>query len=202
MQVAQITGGRVLNVDDPSLAVTAPALWMEEGVKMPVARTPIWLAVTLAALALFLLDVAVRRVRADIAAMKKWIGGLVARRQATQAQLGGLKAAREQARERLKLRSEQTGTRLSESELAAEAKREVAQAQATASKKFEASVEDLQQASKGPVALGGSSAQPSRPAPKPAPGQNVPNEADGMNRLMAAKRKAREDLNDEGKGNQ
>jgi uncharacterized membrane protein len=200
MQVAQITGGRVLSLDEVS-PPQAPLLWSDEGVELPVARTPIWLAVTLAALVLFLLDVAVRRVRADFAAMKKWVLGAFAKRQAANAQLGGLRAAREQARERIKLRSEQGGQQLSESELAAQAKREVQHAQQVASKKFEASAEDLQAARTRDIAQGGSGAMPSRQPTKPAddargkPSQ-AGSEAAGMDRLMKAKRKAREDIDD------
>jgi uncharacterized membrane protein len=201
MQVAQITGGRVLSLD--AAGTQAPELWSDEGVELPVARTPIWLAVTLAALGLFLLDVAVRRVRADFAALKKRVLGAFAKRQAANAQLGGLRAAREQARERIKLRSEQTGQRLSEREIAEQAQRDVAQAQQVASKKFEASAEDLQAARERATAMGGTGALPSRQPPKPAagpggmPGAKGGAEAGGMDRLMAAKRKARDDL-DEG----
>jgi hypothetical protein len=199
MQVAQITGGRVLNVSDGAALDNDSPLWLQDGVKMPVARTPIWLAVALAAIILFLLDVAVRRVRADFAAMKNYVVGALSKRQAAQGQMGGLKVAREQARERLKLRSEQSGTTLSENELTAEANRQVQQAQATASKKFEANAEDLQQAGRGPIAMGGAGAQPSRPAPKAQAKPGGPPEADGMNRLMAAKKKARDELGDSNK---
>ena len=59
-QVASITGGRVLPAD-PTLA----NLWARDGLKKPVALTPIWLIVAMIGIGVFLLDVAVRRVRID-----------------------------------------------------------------------------------------------------------------------------------------
>lgn len=59
-QVASITGGRVLSAD-PSVS----DLWTREGLTMPVALTPIWMLMAIVGIGIFLMDVAVRRVRID-----------------------------------------------------------------------------------------------------------------------------------------
>jgi len=59
-QVASITGGRVLDAD-PGVS----DLWTREGLTMPVALTPIWMLMAIVGVGIFLLDVAVRRVRID-----------------------------------------------------------------------------------------------------------------------------------------
>lgn len=58
-QVASITGGRMLNAGDP----VGSDLWTREGLTMPVALTPIWMLMAIVGIAIFLMDVAVRRVR-------------------------------------------------------------------------------------------------------------------------------------------
>ena len=63
-QVAALTGGRELT-GDPA----ADDLWRREGLTLPVASRPIWPAVALLAITLFLVDVGVRRVRIDPRAM-------------------------------------------------------------------------------------------------------------------------------------
>ena len=60
-QVASITGGRVLDAGDP----VGSDLWTREGLTMPVALTPIWMLMAIVGIGIFLLDVAVRRVRID-----------------------------------------------------------------------------------------------------------------------------------------
>lgn len=59
-QVASITGGRMLPAD-PTLA----DLWTRDGVKVPVALSPVWLMFAMIGIGIFLMDVAVRRVRID-----------------------------------------------------------------------------------------------------------------------------------------
>ena len=63
-QIAKLTGGRVLT----SFSST-DNLWLRDGLKLPVALTPIALLVAILAAAMFLADVAVRRVRIDVRAM-------------------------------------------------------------------------------------------------------------------------------------
>jgi len=67
-QVASITGGRVLSAD-PSVS----DLWTREGLTMPVALTPIWMLMAIVGIGIFLLDVAVRRVRIDPRAIAAFV---------------------------------------------------------------------------------------------------------------------------------
>ena len=67
-QVASITGGRVLSAD-PSVS----DLWSREGLTMPVALTPIWMLMAIVGIGIFLLDVAVRRVRIDPRAIMAFV---------------------------------------------------------------------------------------------------------------------------------
>ncbi|HED52772.1 MAG TPA: VWA domain-containing protein, partial [Phycisphaerales bacterium] len=60
-QIAERTGGRVLSED-----AAQANLWLRDGLEKPVSRQPIYLAVMLAAVAMFLVDVAIRRVRIDL----------------------------------------------------------------------------------------------------------------------------------------
>lgn len=91
--VAERTGGRVIS-DDPANA----NLFLREGLVMPADARPIWMLVSLIALGVFLLDVAVRRVRIDpeliAAAFKRGIGRGTER---ANQQLGSLKEARGRA---------------------------------------------------------------------------------------------------------
>tara|TARA_R110000765_G_scaffold26526_17_gene64786 strand:- start:1415 stop:2068 length:654 start_codon:yes stop_codon:yes gene_type:complete len=67
-QVASITGGRVLSADP-----TVSDLWSREGLTMPVALTPIWMLMAIVGIGIFLLDVAVRRVRIDPRAIAAFV---------------------------------------------------------------------------------------------------------------------------------
>ena len=67
-QVASITGGRVLSAD-PSVS----DLWTREGLTMPVALTPIWMLMAIVGIGIFLMDVAVRRVRIDPRAIAAFV---------------------------------------------------------------------------------------------------------------------------------
>lgn len=70
-QVAAITGGRVLDASSPETS----DLWSREGLTMPVALTPIWMAAAIIGIAIFLMDVAVRRVRIDPRAIAAFVRG-------------------------------------------------------------------------------------------------------------------------------
>src|SRR5690606_24428767 len=98
-QVAQLTGGRMLSEDD---AMNAGLLFDRGGLSMPVRAAPIWLPVALAALGMFLIDAGVRRVRLDVMAMRTFIRrAFMKRRAASEQQIGALKAARERTQEKL-----------------------------------------------------------------------------------------------------
>ncbi|MFZ4575576.1 MAG: glutamine amidotransferase [Phycisphaerales bacterium] len=191
-QVAEMTGGRVLTGDPKS-----DRLWTREGLKMPVATEPIWLYVALIGMGLFLMDVGVRRVRVDLRAMSQGVLALFGKGKTNEGgQMAGLKAARAQAQARMTDRGAGQGA----AELTAEAKRAVAEAEKkareTAKVKFEARPDQLKKPTTD-VALGGADAQPqilkskARPsddkAAPPAPGE-------GMSRLLKAKKKAQDDM--------
>ncbi len=63
-QVASMTGGTVLTSD-----ASASDLWRRDGLSKPITLTPVWLAFAMIGIAIFLLDVAVRRVRISPAAI-------------------------------------------------------------------------------------------------------------------------------------
>ncbi|MDF1809323.1 MAG: VWA domain-containing protein [Phycisphaerales bacterium] len=67
-QVASITGGRELSTDPMSAD-----LWSRDGVKVPVALTPVWLVFAMIGIGVFLMDVAVRRVRIDPAMIAAFV---------------------------------------------------------------------------------------------------------------------------------
>lgn len=177
-QVAERTGGRVLS-NDPAAA----DVWRREGLLMPVATRSIWLAVALSAIGLFLLDVAVRRVRIDPASIAAVVRRGFGKQEAADAssRLGGLQEARRKARTSLDERSK-----------------------AVASRKFEADPAAGERA--GPVALSGEAMQsdPSLSKPRPAEQAKKASEEDGgMSRLMQAKRRAQSEFDadkDENKG--
>ncbi len=184
-QVAEMTGGRVLSVDP---ADPGADLWLHEGVDAPVSRRSIWLIAALVALGLFLLDVAIRRVRIDVVAISAAIfGAFQARADTAGAQIDALRSARQTARERLTRADPESG--------AAKLSQAMSQAQ-TAKTKFEASEADLRRKTSDADILGDDAAP--APAPrdtgaKPAEGA----EEEGMSRLLKAKRRAQEDYKDD-----
>ncbi len=173
-QVAQITGGRVLEGADP----VSHDLWRREGLTMPVATTPIWLVVALFAIGLFLADVGVRRVRIEPRAIGAALGrALGASTSSAGDQIDSLKAAREKARQRISERADD---------------RE--QATAKAKRRFE--VDPSAHVDAGPVALGGEPLLKDKPktqAPKP---NKDDADDEGLSRLMKAKRRAQEGFDD------
>jgi hypothetical protein len=195
-QVAEMTGGKVLTGDP-----RRDELWRREGINFPVALTSIWLSLAIAGLTLFLVDVGVRRVRIDPAAIAAWVrGGLGRSKSAQGQQLGSLRSAREQAREKIKQRVERSGGSISPGSLEQEARAAVDAAKDRAKVKFEATPEQLRQAGKQGVAMGGADAQPRKiqPTLRPIdePGKK-PGEEQGMSRLLKAKKKAQEEMRDE-----
>lgn len=165
-QVAAMTGGRVL-AGDPR----TDNLFNREGLTFPVALTPIWHVLALSGIALFLADVGVRRVRIDFRAIRNFFFARSARTKAGE-QLGGLKAARESAKRTIAQRAAPT---------------------ADAARKFEASPQDLSNAT---ITL--DTATPS--TPKPVAQQKKPDPSEppegGLARLKQAKKRAQDDLND------
>jgi uncharacterized membrane protein len=183
--VAAMTGGEELSGDPLSAD-----LWRREGLEMPVAMRPIWLAVAMAAIGLFLLDVAVRRVRIDVPAMGRAVARSLGKsKDRAGVQATNLRAAREQARQRIE------GGRAEAPEAGTPDRASGPGPDATASgAKFEASPEQMASRS-SPVALGGEEER--KPAP-PKPGAPKASEEEGMSRLMKAKKRAKDEFDDQG----
>jgi len=179
-QVAQITGGRVLPQNPES---TEANLWVRDGLDMPVATRPLWLAFTLFGIGIFLVDVAVRRVRIDIPAIAATVAGVFGASKAKAGeQMESLREAREKARSRM-ARGEGSENETEPPERKRDKK--------TAGVKFEASEDQLKGPQRSPIT--------EKPAPieKPkAPGRkdDAQPEEEGMSRLMRAKKRAREDF--------
>ncbi len=168
-QVSSVTSGRVLT-GDPN----ADELFDDEGLRPPVARTPIWLAVAILSIGLFLTDVAVRRVRFGPADLVRILRRGVRRTRGGEAgRIDTLRAARARAQERLAERSDRDAER--------------------SGVKFEADPDAAAPAG-SPIDSPPSNA-PARPAAKPA-AESKPaadDEEGGMSRLLAAKRRALRD---------
>jgi len=172
--VAALTGGRVLSWDDPV------DLWRREGLEMPVATRSIWLWLATIGVGVFVLDVGVRRVRIDLAAMARAVVRAVRRSEQTKAgeQMDALHAAREKARQRMVREAD-------------------AQARQLAQRKFEAAAG----AGDEPVVLSGAPEPTGKAAiitdkPRADAGES---DEEGMSRLLKAKQRAREEFNSDDK---
>jgi hypothetical protein len=171
-------------------------LWERTALEMPVAKTPIWLTVAIIGLILFVLDVGVRRVRLDLQMVLNVFRRAFGKSTVTTGNVGGLRAAREQARAKIQARATTSGTQLSADELARQAKEEAQRVVSTAGRKFEASTEQLKSAA-GPIAMGGADAKPQKIEEKARPIDQSQQPGEGMSRLMQAKKKARDGMGDE-----
>lgn len=174
-QVASITGGRVLSTDP-----TTADLWSRTGLEKPVALTPIWLIVAMIGVGIFLLDVAVRRVRIDPGMILAFV-----RRGATKesnASMGSTQAMRA-ARSRT---SSRTGDDHRNAERTSEKK---------ASRKFEAPLDAP--TSSEPIALTGEEENSKPSIGKPARKIEKDQEPmDALSALRAAKKRARDDMDE------
>ncbi|MFK7760206.1 MAG: glutamine amidotransferase [Phycisphaerales bacterium] len=169
-QVASITGGRVLNAD-PALA----DLWSRDGLTMPVALTPIWMALAIAGIVIFLMDVAVRRVRINPRA----IAGFVRRGAHKEgAQSMGATAAMRTARTRA---SSRVGDDRGDGESAGK----------VSARKFEA--DESIPVSSDPVALSGQEESDGSSIAKPKKESTTDETIDALSALRAAKKRARDD---------
>ncbi len=172
-QVAALTGGRVIEGGDP----VRDELWSRQGLTMPVALRPIWLALALTAIGLFVMDVGVRRVRIDPALIASMIRkAFRASEKAAGEQVDALKAARKQAQVKIAKRAsggdEVKGV------------------------KFEASKEQMARAS---TILSDAPAPIVTKAEKPAAANDDKSKQDeqGMSRLLKAKKRAQEDMKED-----
>ncbi len=180
-QVAAMTGGRVLEGD-----IEKDQLWRREGLTMPVALTPIWMAFALTGVALFLMDVGVRRVRVDLAAIHRALFSRSARVKAGQ-QIGALKSARETARRAMEQRAK-TGSPADGGEVYVPSPQ-------TAKVKFEATPEQLKRASAaGPGVAGPGGGDTAGKGAGKTESKSTPPPEGGLSRLKQAKKRAQDDM--------
>jgi hypothetical protein len=162
---------------------------------MPQSLRPVWQLICVIATAMFLLDVAVRRVRIDIPLILGSIRALFGRGTTKGgAQLANLKAARDAAKASIAKRADGS---ISAADLEAQAKAAAKAAQVTAKAKFEAPP-DLPTRT-GTTILGGADAKVPVNPPKAAPtdSKQAPQQpGEGMSRLLKAKQKARDEMTD------
>ncbi|QKK07234.1 MAG: VWA domain-containing protein [Planctomycetota bacterium] len=197
-QVAEMTGGRVLSTD-PSTA----DLWSRAGLTMPVSTQAIWLPTAIVGIGLFLLDVAIRRVRLDV--LKAYYAvrrGLRQGKQQAGASMEGLQAARAKAQQRITSGGAGPSAESQDRDISrgtghtqpADPKA----TQAVAKKKFEATDAQVRAAGKGKIALGGEAESPEqvkrrKNEQRPAAGE----EEQGMSRLLKAKQRAKDEMQDD-----
>lgn len=198
-QVADLTGGRVLDEDPRRVD-----LWDRAGLEMPVTLRPVWLALALAGVGLFLVDVGVRRVRIDPAAVARAARAALSKARGRGGeQIGALRAAREQARREMAARgSGSVADAPSAGAPAASARALTPEEKAASRAKFEAAPGHAARGrDAAPVALGAEPGEKRSPGARregaPAPVQ--PDEA-GMSRLMKAKKRAREEMDEKDPG--
>lgn len=170
--LAERTGGRVLSATDPALL----NLFDRENLEVPKSPKEIWDLLAIIAAALFVFDVAARRVSID----PQWVAALAGRAvgkrvDASEATVAAWKRTKSQSAHRK----------------ADETRKDVAEPDRTA--RFEAGAEDAKHAidvgGEIPDDMRAKPAAPERPKPKPADtGQD---EGDYTSRLLAAKRRAR-----------
>lgn len=175
-QVAAITGGRVLT-GDPAAA----GLWSRDGLTMPVALRPVWLAFLIAGVVVFLADVGIRRVRIEPRAIAAWL-----HRSASKERERSTQATEAFRSVKGRRGVDTTGT------ATAEAPRQ------RAAQRFEAAAD--RPVSSEPVALSGEQEAPS-PLKKQDRPSRVADEGpkDSLSALRAAKKRAQEDLEDRSK---
>ncbi|MFT3686701.1 MAG: hypothetical protein QM783_17575 [Phycisphaerales bacterium] len=193
-QVAKRTGGRVLNASPD-----AKDLWDRKTVTMPVTLRPIWIGALIVMMCVWLVDVAVRRVRIDIPAMGRSVASLFgkAKDQAGE-QIDALKAAREKARERMAKQAEATG---GSGKLGQSIGLDGSEKGEASSAKFEATAEELaylRKTGKGMDDFTGPAAPIETRGGGAADGPSVEQaKADaeaGLSRLMRAKKRAQDDI--------
>ncbi len=170
-QVRQMTGGRLL----PESPTTAD-LFNRENMKMPVATRAIWLIVAVLSIGMFLMDVAVRRVRIDPEMISAGIARLFkGQKQVASQQIDTLKMARDKARRGIESRASE---------------------KAASGVKFEASEDQLRRA-KMPTETSVAAGAPIELKADKKTDAGAPGEGDGMSRLLKAKKRAQDDIGDQ-----
>ena len=193
-QVAKLTGGRVFATFKEA---QDKGLWSRDGLTMPVAFRPIWLATALTAIGLFLLDVAIRRVRIDPAAITATVAGIFGKsKSAATSQMGSLQAARERARAGIDQRRGTPGRSPGQAGTATDMGASVA----SAATKFEASSAELvaaQQAARfasQATGQGGGQGAPIQDKRQSQSGKPDTSAEEGLSRLLKAKKRAQDDM--------
>lgn len=166
-QVAAMTGGRVLS-GDPAAA----DLWSRDGLTMPVALRPVWMACLIAGVVVFLADVGIRRVRVEPRAVLAWV-----RRSAAKERAGSTQA-----------------TDALRSVRARRADPDPEAARRRAAARYEAAPD--RPAAQGPVALSGEEERPSTLKRQDRPRAPADEPKDALSALREAKRRAQEDMGD------
>jgi hypothetical protein len=180
-------------VRDKTRGITLPNdptkadLWNRENLIFPVSTHPIWLLVSAIAIGLFLVDVAVRRVRIDVLGMFAAVRRAAGKDKKQQAELSGLRAARDKAKASIKTRAD-TLTPLAAPMVPLEP--------GVAGAKFDATEEELRAARKDAKSdiPGAAPSDPSKPVTKPKSAKEDAEQ--GMSALLKAKRRARDEFED------
>ena len=172
-QVAAITGGRVLPADPASAD-----LWSRDGLTVPVALKPVWLMFAMIGIAVFLMDVAVRRVRIDPGMIAAFV-----RRGATKESskaMGSMQA--------MSVAKSRASSRTGDDQRASQRQ--------TTARKFEAPIDAPTSAE--PVALTGEeeSNTPSIGKPVRTVSKEQTEPIDALSALRAAKKRARDDMDE------
>jgi uncharacterized membrane protein len=174
--VAERTGGRVLSLDPPGAT-----LWERADLEQPVAREAVVLVAIAVVIVALLIDVAVRRVRVDIAALRTLAARAMGRAAVVEGQsLESLRRARDRARGGPQAKPDADQARRS--------------AKAAAARKFEAqpgsapATIDLDATTK-PAAIKDARATPQQPTPQDT--------EQGMSRLLRAKKRAQDEMTDD-----
>jgi Ca-activated chloride channel family protein len=168
--VAERTGGRFYKLDDQGAN-----LWVRDHLKMPEASHPIWQYVALAAVCMFLLDVAARRIAIEWIAVKAKVLGMFSKTpQTAGASIAGLAVARGRARSTMSKQERPEPERLA------------VDAHETADRVIRPWAPEAPRNDDARVSGSAPVAPPTSPA-KPA--ANAQGDADMMSRLRAAKKR-------------
>jgi len=186
--VAERTGGRIIDLTTNPSTVD---LWLRDNLTMPVALRPIWLLVALLAISIFLVDVAVRRVRIDpqliAAAVRRGMGRGKSR---ANEQMGNLMDARKRAQAGMAGKPNTSEQR--------EAIRMAAKIDATtAQSKFEASAAELAGSKENLAIPTFDEAKRAAPSQKVQAKDGAEQGESGLSRLRKAKERAREEMKDD-----
>ena len=169
-QIAERTGGRVLPAD-----AQQANLWLREGLTRPVARESIYMLCAMLALGLFLVDVAVRRVRLDLGVLRAIGSKAFGRSKSVEAaSVGTLREARARA----------------QAKMAGDKKEDERKADVSTRKfEYEEGMDD------SPITADGSGAAPLvSKEEKPQETKGADAEDEGLGRLLKAKKRAKEEM--------